>query len=208
MTTSDDAPPPAGPVPGSGPDLRLVERVGAPDWEAIYRDNVVLVYRFAHARTGNRPDAEDVTAQVFVRALPRLRAGAHPGEVRAYLFATARTVLADHWASQYGVELAEMDDLDLPAAPDTPGDGGAARATAILERLPDNYRQVLELRFLRGYSIRDTAREMAVTVTNAKVLQWRALRRAARIDETGAETARALPGGRRGQPRRSREEAG
>ena len=51
-------------------------------------------------------------------------------------------------------------------------------------------------------------REMAVTVTNAKVLQWRALRRAARIDETGAETARALPGGRRGQPRRSREEAG
>jgi RNA polymerase sigma-70 factor (ECF subfamily) len=49
----------------------------------------------------------------------------------------------------------------------------------ILDSLPDNYRSVLEFRFLRGYSIRETAAAMGVSVANAKVLQLRALRRAA-----------------------------
>ena len=49
----------------------------------------------------------------------------------------------------------------------------------ILDSLPDNYRNVLEFRFLRGYSIRETAAAMGVSVANAKVLQLRALRRAA-----------------------------
>jgi DNA-directed RNA polymerase specialized sigma24 family protein len=49
----------------------------------------------------------------------------------------------------------------------------------ILDRLPSNYRSVLEFRFLRGYSIRETAAAMGVSVANAKVLQLRALRRAA-----------------------------
>ena len=51
--------------------------------------------------------------------------------------------------------------------------------TPILDALPANYRSVLELRFLRGYSIRETASAMGVSVANAKVLQLRALRRAA-----------------------------
>ena len=49
----------------------------------------------------------------------------------------------------------------------------------ILDGLPANYRSVLEFRFLRGYSIRETAAAMGVSVANAKVLQLRALRRAA-----------------------------
>jgi RNA polymerase sigma-70 factor (ECF subfamily) len=51
----------------------------------------------------------------------------------------------------------------------------------ILSRLPDRSRLILELRFLRGYSIRETAKEMTVSVANAKVLQYRALRHAASI---------------------------
>jgi RNA polymerase sigma factor (sigma-70 family) len=166
------------------PELHLV--TGSSAWEAAYRENVVPVYRYVHARTGNRPDAEDVTASVFLRALPRLRAGASAGEVRAYLYATARTVLADHWARHYSVELGLPDEHPAPSE-EAAGDGGVVRATAILAQLPSNYREVLELRFLRGYSVRETARTMNVSVTNAKVLQWRALRRAARLDGEGNE---------------------
>ena len=59
----------------------------------------------------------------------------------------------------------------------------AARTTSTSARFstacPANYRSVLEFRFLRGYSIRETAAAMGVSVANAKVLQLRALRRAA-----------------------------
>ena len=48
--------------------------------------------------------------------------------------------------------------------------------------MPERYRQILELRFLRAMSIKEAAREMDVTVGNAKVLQHRALRAAARAE--------------------------
>ena len=90
------------------------------DWEAVYRDHVVPVYRFAYARVGNRPDAEDVTAAVFERALPRLRSGASEAQLRGYLFATARSVLAEHWEQRFSVNLLEGD-IAEPPADDTPG---------------------------------------------------------------------------------------
>jgi RNA polymerase sigma-70 factor (ECF subfamily) len=49
----------------------------------------------------------------------------------------------------------------------------------VLERLPERYRRVLELRFLYGYSIRETALELGITPENVKVIQHRALAKAA-----------------------------
>ena len=52
----------------------------------------------------------------------------------------------------------------------------------MLEALPDNYRRILELRFLEGCSIKDSATAMGVSVANAKVLQHRALELAAQAN--------------------------
>jgi hypothetical protein len=49
--------------------------------------------------------------------------------------------------------------------------------------LPDNYRRILELRFLQGCSVKESASSMGVSVGNAKVLQHRALRLAAALSE-------------------------
>ena len=65
--------------------------------------------------------------------------------------------------------------------------------------MPDRFRQVLELRFLRGYSIREAAAEMAVSEANAKILQYRALRRAAVIgNEIETEASWSTSGGQGG----------
>ena len=171
---------------GPASRLRVVEEEDTTGWEALYRAHVMPVYRFVFSRCGNRADAEDITAAVFVRALPRLRPTASEGEARAYLRSTARSMLAEHWAAHYGVEMAEYAEDLLPAGPAPGGDGGLAnrrRVARLLARLPDHYRRVLELRFLRGLSVRETAREMDVSVANAKVLQFRALRSAAALPE-------------------------
>ncbi|CAM5736520.1 sigma-70 family RNA polymerase sigma factor [Mycolicibacterium aubagnense] len=59
------------------------------------------------------------------------------------------------------------------------------RVAAVLAALPDNYRRILELRFLQTRSIKESAAELGVSVANAKVLQHRALRLAAQINEKG-----------------------
>ncbi|HEV3231776.1 MAG TPA: sigma-70 family RNA polymerase sigma factor [Candidatus Dormibacteraeota bacterium] len=175
-------------VEPAAPSLRVLpsER-GAPEpsgWEAVYSATVVPVYRYVYARVGNRPDAEDLTTQVFMRALPRLRLGAPEEEIRGYLFATARTVLADHWRDAFDAPVAALPE-DLAYAPPPPADeeAGVRRAGAILERLPERYRRVLELRFLRGYSLRETGAALGITAGNAKVIQHRALRKAAEVAE-------------------------
>jgi RNA polymerase sigma-70 factor (ECF subfamily) len=180
-------------VDNTRPELQVLppdaaERAATADWEAVYSETVVLIYRFIYARVGNRPDAEDLTTQVFLRALPRLRLAAAREQIRSYLVATARTVLADHWRDHYDVQLTVLDErLAVPLRDKTPDDEGAdegvRRASAVLALLPENYRQVLELRFLRGYSLRETAAALQTTVGNVKVLQFRALRRAALVGE-------------------------
>ena len=156
-----------------------------PDWDSAYLDNVGRLYRLMYAKVGNRPDAEDLTSEVFRAALGPLRLTASKGEVRAYLLATARTVLASHWRRRLGLEVTCIDpdaDLSYVAAPASDSNARPL-ARQILAALPDHYRRILELRFLEGCSIKESARALEVGVSNAKVLQYRALRMAARVAE-------------------------
>lgn len=57
------------------------------------------------------------------------------------------------------------------------------RVRRLLGALPANHRTILELRFLSGCSLREAAARMGTTVGNAKVLQYRALRRAAELEK-------------------------
>src|SRR5579863_528262 len=89
--------------------LKLVEGDTYADWEAAYLDNVDRLYRLMYSRVGNKPDAEDLTAEVFKAALGPLRLNSSKGEVRAYLLTTARTVLASHWRQRLGLAVTSID---------------------------------------------------------------------------------------------------
>ena len=56
------------------------------------------------------------------------------------------------------------------------------RVQDILQSLPVRYREVLIYRFLLHLSVRETALSIGVTETNVKVIQFRALKRAAELD--------------------------
>jgi RNA polymerase sigma factor (sigma-70 family) len=153
------------------------------DWDEIYVDNVVRVYHTLYAKVGNRPDAEDLTTEVFLAAYRPLRIAASRGEVRAYLLATTRTVLASFWRTRLRVEVTTLaDDAEMTTFDAATGDTGkTTRVGRLLDELPDRQRDVLRLRFLEARSIRETASVMGTTVANVKVLQHRALRLAARL---------------------------
>ena len=159
----------------------MVDTDAYPDWESVYRDNVDRLYRLMYARVGNRPDAEDLTTEVFLAAMGPLRTTSTRPEVRAYLVATARTVVAGFWRRRLGREVTTVDLVqDLQFLNEPPPESDApVRAQRLLAPLPDRYRRVLELRFLEARSIKETAHEMGVSVANAKILQHRALRMAA-----------------------------
>lgn len=156
-----------------------------PTAEDMALDELEGVYAYLFRRVGNRADAEDLTQQVALKAVPRLDPEAARESIRGYLFRVARTELAAHWASRFGLPQQSLEE-DVFAAVDSAGESGSASAIdlagRILGRLPDNYAKVLELRFLRNYSAREVAREMGTTPGNVRIMQLRALRAAARVD--------------------------
>jgi RNA polymerase sigma factor (sigma-70 family) len=166
--------------------LRVVDADSYTDWESVYRDNIERLYRLMYARVGNRPDAEDLTSEVFRTALGPLRLASSKGEVRSYLLTTAQTVLASHWRRTLGISVTAIDpESDIASLVEPSGPEGRSdapqRAGKILAALPDRYRRILELRFLEACSIKEAAHSMGVSVSNAKVLQHRALRMAAKV---------------------------
>jgi RNA polymerase sigma factor (sigma-70 family) len=164
--------------------LQSVTGVVYPDWDAIYRDNVTWVYRLMYGKVGNQPDAEDLTTEVFMTALKPLRVSATVPEVRKYLRMTARTVLASYWGDRMGRQITTIEE-DVPEViePELIASDAPDKVHRLLQRLPDNYRRILELRFLQAFSVREAASQMGVSVANAKVLQHRALRMAAQSGE-------------------------
>jgi RNA polymerase sigma-70 factor (ECF subfamily) len=163
---------------------------GASRFERVYDEHVVGIYRYIYARVGNRPDAEDLTAQVFVRAVEQLDTGRDPRQIAAWLYRVAQNAIADYWRAFYRLPLVGSDHVAPGWEPVDGGerspaddDGTAARVERVLRRLPDRYRRVLELRFLERLSVAETAEAMGISNGNAKVLQYRALRKAALLTE-------------------------
>jgi RNA polymerase sigma factor (sigma-70 family) len=168
---------------GSGEPGDVLQLPIAPRATDIALGELDLIYAFIYARVGNRADAEDLTQQVAMKAIPRLRQGAPASAIRGYLFATARSVLGGFWSTRLGLSEVELyENLALAVPPAPPSEEHADTVQRILAELSDNYRRVLELRFLRGYSLKEVAAEMNSTVGAVKVMQLRALRAAAKVN--------------------------
>lgn len=158
-------------------------------FEELYQRMHTSVYRFVRTRVSDHAEAEDLTSQTFLQAMPWYDETRSQGESRSWIFQIARNVMGDHWRKRYryGPLIPLTDELvarrlDEQVGTERSNTNTEIRARTVLERLPDRYRRVLELRFLQGASLKETADALTITVANAKVLQYRALRRAAELD--------------------------
>jgi RNA polymerase sigma-70 factor (ECF subfamily) len=66
----------------------------APSWEQIVTEHSARVYRLAYRLTGNRPDAEDLTQETFVRVFRSL-SGYQPGSFEGWLHRITTNLFLD-----------------------------------------------------------------------------------------------------------------
>jgi RNA polymerase sigma-70 factor (ECF subfamily) len=130
------------------------------------------VWAFVIRRTENRADAEDVTSEVFRKALENLRAYEWRGTpFAAWLLRIAANTLSHRWekagreSGDPSTELVQPD-ADLERR---------AMLFQLVERLPDAQRRVIELRYVEGRSLLEAAQELGKTEGAIKQLQRRAL---------------------------------
>jgi RNA polymerase sigma-70 factor (ECF subfamily) len=176
----------AGDEAAGGLDTMARERAVRTAFEA----HAAEIHRFIHAKVGNRAAAEDLTSVVFLKAVRWIAADRSADSIRAWLYATARTTIADHWRAQAQADRAtrEVAERLLTCGADAPQEPlrTRERAERILAALPEREREVLRLRFLHDLDSRRIAAALGITPGHARVVQLRALRRAAALGERSA----------------------
>jgi RNA polymerase sigma factor (sigma-70 family) len=157
----------------------------------IYQRYQDKIFRYAYYRLGDRHRAQDLTHDVFIRALKNIDnfhwQGRDPG---AWFMTITKNLVADHVKSgRYRLEVTTDDVARAGDAPSTIGDPvadtlaylDAKQLDALLLKLSDEQREVLILRFFRGLDVRETAQAMGKHEGAIKALQFRATRSMARL---------------------------
>ena len=176
----------------------------------LYEMHFDVVYAFVAKRVADRDAAEDVTSEVFHRALANLKhfewRGAPFG---AWLVRIAANAVADR-GKRTSREVVGIEDPDEIAA--TPGlaeAGEQGEIFRLVNDLPEEQQRVLRLRFAEDKSIREIAQELGKTEGAIKQLQFRGvetLRERCQADQplkaaqkiTRAKVVSRKPGGKNG----------
>src|SRR5579864_1102681 len=145
----------------------------------LYDTHFERIYRYFYRRVGNRVTAEELTSEVFakaLKALPRYRQSGRP--FAAWLYRIASNAMSDH-----GRQLCQhptTDELDRVPDPGSVEDlvihrDEVERIWRLVDSLPADQRTAMRLKFLNDMSIQQIAAVMDRTPGAVKLLIHRGL---------------------------------
>ena len=172
--------------------IRSAQNGNADAFAALYRANVQKIFRYIYYRVNNAQLAEDLTGDVFMRALEGM--GKYDDRGRpfiAWLYRIAHARVVDYFRKT-GKDPVETDIADTPLPVDADLDAGLVRRQAAqqlrraIAALTAEQQQVIILRFIEGLRMEEVARIMGKRPNAIKALQHRALRAlAGRLERSG-----------------------
>src|SRR5437016_2363113 len=165
-------------------EAELVERASQHDQAAfadLYNTYVEKIYKYVYYKVGNAADAEDLCEQVFLKAweaIGRFKWCGYP--FSSWLYKLAHNLVVDHYRTKRD-PMPLNDLLYTPLEPADPENAlhatvEAEEMTQALAQLTEEQRQVINLKFVEGYSNLEIAELMNKKEGAIRALQYRALR--------------------------------
>lgn len=162
-------------------DKRLVKQLLAHDeqaFDAFFDDNFARLYRFALTRLSDDPDGTREVVQItLTRAIQKLHTYRGEAALFTWLCAICRNEMSDWLARQgrYREHIVLTEDIpEVAAAVDSyqaPMDSPEQHAQRLerlrliqvaLDRLPAKYGNVLEWKYIEGYSVKEIAERLEI----------------------------------------------
>ncbi|MBI2477034.1 RNA polymerase sigma factor [Candidatus Uhrbacteria bacterium] len=145
--------------------------------QAFYNSHVAQIYRFVLFRVGgNAPIAEDLTSEIFLRAVEHLATLQKSGSPVAWLYTVARNRLKQHYRDH-------REEVNINACLAISGSDDALKRLGreydvmqALHVLDDDARRMVEMRYLEGWSYRDMSALLDVPAHTLRVRVHRAMK--------------------------------
>jgi RNA polymerase sigma-70 factor (ECF subfamily) len=147
----------------------------------LYSAYMHNIYRYILLRVEQVVVAQDLTSEVFLRAIEGLaRYQTREVPFLAWLYRIAHARVIDYYrrARRHGSTVS-LEDVEIATAPDLDSDlthdDQQRMLRAAISTLPPEPQLVIILRFIEGYSLEQTARVLGKSLGAVKMIQRRAL---------------------------------
>lgn len=149
-------------------------------FEVLYKKYYSQIFKFVHKRVANTDLVNDITSQVFLKAMVNLKKYNHQGfPFSSWLYRIALSELGDMFRSDTAeralkVEWALSSDLfsDLD---EEQGKYDAERLANVLNSLSEENLNMIEMRYFEKIKLKDIAEILNLSESNAKVKMHRTL---------------------------------
>lgn len=155
-------------------------------FEELYSTYLPKVYNYVCYRVGDESTAEDITAEIFERALTHLHTyRSDRGAFSTWLFSVARNLVANHLRARGRRpevhSLESLPQMQMAAGGVSPEQAAIEadqlrRVQAHMRRLPKRQQEVLALKFGGGLGNQELAKAMKLKPNHVGVLLHRAVR--------------------------------
>ena len=144
-----------------------------PEFEKVVRDNMQAMLSFVRSRLKNKDIAEDIVQEIFIRAFKAYGSYCEDGRLKNWLFRIAQNTLYNYFSSKSNTPLLSLDynrdgdDADESlyhclAADNSPEEEYIRKelisdVMAVVNKLNSVQKQVFTCRFIKEYSVSETA---------------------------------------------------
>ena len=160
----------------------LVSAAAAGDqkaYEALYNEYAPKISRFIAFRVNHKETAEDLIAEVFIKAWQSLQNNSDISSFQSWIFTIARNKIIDHYRTRKSfTDLFELENIleyedKIVRAIDL--DIASKEFLQVLDKLTPDQQQIIRLKFLEDLDNEEIAAVMDKSIGTVRVIQHRAI---------------------------------
>ena len=148
---------------------------------ALYEKYVDAIYRFCYWQTNQNTEvAEDLTHDTFVEMVKSIGKFNNQGKFKNWLYTIAKRQLSSWIKQKYDLPKETLfDNLAQPEENIDPEkqDKAVKKVEKLLDQLSETERSIIVLRYLKNYSVKETAQELELSISNVKVTTYRVMKK-------------------------------
>ncbi len=150
----------------------------------LYDETMSKVYRYIYYKVNNQQTAEDLTSDVFEKALVNFgKFNSEKASFSTWIFTIARNTITDFYRAQPKVKIVDMEEaVAAPSrepGPEETVERGEEKQLLrdCISKLQENEQEIVRLKFTMEMTNREIAKSLGLTESNVGVMLYRIIRK-------------------------------
>ncbi|MCA9385720.1 RNA polymerase sigma factor [Candidatus Dojkabacteria bacterium] len=148
--------------------------------EKLYSATFNSLFKYIRFKVPSAEIAEDIVSEAYTRAFEKINSFKKRSSFKTFVYAIAKNLLIDFYRERKPLPLEEQ----IVAIADDKSRGLSREQSELLAKslkeMSALEREIVELRYMYGFSVRETAQAVGKSISNVKVISHRVIKNSRR----------------------------